>query len=117
MPGAEIGKLYALLTSRPKRRTVRELDTDARRAYLAKAGREYRQRQREAKQSGSPEPTRPVIRDALADAALMLLATDGPGSVEIRHFLDRVFAGRAGVSGTVTAKAKSGRLKPKLLKS
>ena len=79
MPGADAEKLYALLTSRPKRRTVRELDTDARRAYLAKAGRGYRQRQRAAQERGSPEPTAPMIRAALADAALMLLACDGPG--------------------------------------
>ena len=58
-----------------------------------------------------------MVRAALVDAAIMLLATDGPGSEEIGNWLGRVFAGRAGVPGTVTAKARSGRLKPRLLKS
>lgn len=112
-----IDRLYAHLTARPATPTVRELGETERRAYQAEAGRAYRQRQREALQGGSPQPTAPMVREALADAALALLATDGPGAEEIRHVLAKVFAGRVGVPGTVTAKAKAGRLKPKLLKS
>ncbi len=57
-----------------------------------------------------------MIREALADAAIALLAVDGPGSDRIRHFLGEVFVGRAGVPGTVTARAKAGALRTKLLK-
>jgi hypothetical protein len=112
-----IDRLYAHLTARPVTPTVRELGDDDRRAYQAEAGRAYRQRQREALQAGSPQPTAPMVREALADAALALLATDGPGAEEIRRVLGQVFAGRVGVPGTVTARAKSGRLRPKLVKS
>lgn len=117
MAADSIDTLYAHLTAVPSRPTVRELGDAERRAYQAKAARAYRQRQREAVQSGSPRPTAPMVREALADAALALLATDGPGADEIRNVLRRIFAGRAGVPGTVSAKARSGRLKPKRLKS
>jgi hypothetical protein len=112
---ADIDELYTALT-RTRRKTTKEAPIDERRVYLAEAAKRYRQRQRTAKERGSPEPTSPNVRSALADAALMLLATDGPGADQIRNYLARVFVGRAGVPGTVTAKAKSGRLKPKLLK-
>ncbi|TPK78210.1 hypothetical protein [Mesorhizobium sp. B2-4-17] len=111
----DVDTLYGLLTKQPRHRTTRELLPDDRRAYLAAAARKHRQRQRAAQEQGSPEPTAPIVRAALADAAIMLLATDGSGSEEIRNWLGKVFAGRAGVPGTVTAKARSGRLKPKLL--
>jgi len=111
----DVDVLYGLLTKQPRRRTTREAAPDDRRAYLAEAARKHRKRQREAKERGSPEPTAPMVRAALADAAIMLLATDGPGSEEIRNWLGKAFDGRVGVPGTVTARARSGRLKPKLL--
>lgn len=111
-----IDRLYAHLTARPTTPTVRDLPADERKAYQAEAGRAYRKRQRDAVEAGSPEPTVPMIREALADAALAILAADGPGADEIRRVLGRVFKGRVGVPGTVTAKARSGRIKPTLLK-
>ena len=113
----DVDTLYEILSKQPRHRTTREAAPDDRRAYLAEAARKHRQRQREAQERGSPEPSAPMVRAALADAAIMLLACDAPGSDEIRNYLSRVFAGRAGVPGTVTAKAQSGRLKPRLLKS
>lgn len=90
---------------------------EERRAYGAARVREHRKRQREAIEAGSPLPTEPMLREALADAAIALLAVDGPGSDQIRNLLGRVFAGRSGVPGTVSARAKAGTLRPKLLKS
>ena len=111
----EIEALYAQLTT-GRRKAVRDRPVDERRAYLAERVRAHRQRQREAVEAGSPLPSDPMIREALADAALGLLAVDGPGADEIRNVLGRVFEGRVGVPGTVTAKAKVGTLRPKLLK-
>lgn len=111
-----IEALYAHLT-RNSRKGIRERDDDERRVYMAQAVREHRKRQRTAIAGGSPEPTAPNVRAALADAALARLAVDGPGAGEIRRVLDQIFAGRPGVSGTVAAKARAGRLKPKFLKS
>jgi len=112
----EIEALYARLTA-GRKKAVRDRPVEERRAYGAQRVREHRQRQREAVKAGSPLPTDPMIREALADAALALPAVDGPGSDQITHVLGRVFEGRSGVPGTVTARAKSGGLKPKLLKS
>ena len=112
----EIEALYAMLTA-GRKKAVRDRPAEERRAYGAQRVREHRQRQKEAVAKGSPLPTEPMIREALADAALALLAVDGPGSDQIRHVLGRVFEGRSGVPGTVTARARAGALKPKLLKS
>jgi hypothetical protein len=112
----ELEMLYSLL-AKPRRATTREAPPSERKAYLAAAARRYRARQRDAVEAGSPQPTNPAVRDALADAALMLLATDGPGAEQIRVYLARVFAGRPGVPATVTAKAKAGTLRPRFLKS
>ena len=112
----EIEELYARLTA-GRKKSVRDRPVEERRAYGAQRVREHRQRQKEAVQTGSPLPTDPMIREALADAAIALLAVDGPGSEQIRHVLGRVFAGRSGVPGTVTARAKAGTLRPKHLKS
>lgn len=107
--------LYRHLTA-GRKPGIRDLPPDERRAYYRDASRRRRERQRQAMESGSPQPTDGAIRDALADAALAILATDAPGSDEIRRVLARIFAGRAGVPGTVTARARSGRLRPKHLR-
>ena len=83
----EIETLYAKLTA-GRRRAVRDRPVEERRAYVAQRVREHRQRQREAVQAGSPLPTEPMIREALADAALALLAVDGPGSDQIKDLID-----------------------------
>lgn len=71
---------------------------------------------RKPRAAGAIKPTTDAVRDALADAALMLLAIDGPGSEQIQAVLGKVFAARPGVVLTVTAAAKRGKLKPKLLR-
>ncbi|MBP0439126.1 hypothetical protein [Tianweitania sediminis] len=108
--------LYARLTA-GRRSGVRDLDPEARRAYQRKATEATRRRQREAVEAGSPEPLAAAVRDALADAALALLAVGGPGSDEVQRVVATVFAGRPGVAGTVAAKARAGTLRPRLLKS
>ena len=109
-------QLYAHLTA-GRKPGVRDLKPEERRAYNRDASRRRGEKERKAVAAGSPEPTDGAVRDALADAALALLAVDGPGADEIRKVLDRAFAGRPGVPGTVTARARAGSLRPKLLKS
>lgn len=115
-PEARLDALYAKLTA-GRRKAVRDRPADERRAYVAQRVREHRQRQKESVEAGSPLPTEPMIREALADAALALLAVNGPGPGEMRNVLGRIFVGRVGVPGTVTARAKAGTLRAKLLKS
>lgn len=83
-------------------------------AYHREANRAARAKAAAAKASGDLEPTPVVVRTLLADAALIILATGGPGSSEIRSVLTRAFPTKAGVPMTVETQARTGRLKPKL---
>jgi hypothetical protein len=96
-------------------KTIRDMSRADRAAYNREAKRRSRQRAKESADNGRPEPTAAMVREALADAAIMLLATGGPGSAEIRHAIFKAFPGRAGVAGSVAAKARSGKLRPKVL--
>ena len=99
----------------PTKHAVRDLPVDQRRAYMREAARKHRAAQKEAKAAATPEPTKPNIRHALGDAALALLATDGPGAEEVRRVLSVVFPGQPGLVLSIAAQARTGELKPKLL--
>lgn len=90
------------------------LSDEERAAYHREANRAARAKRKAAKASGDLEPTPAVIRTLLADAALMLLATGGPGAEEIRRILSRAFPSKPGVPMTVETRARTGRLRPKL---
>ncbi len=51
----------------------------------------------------------------LADAGLIILATGAPGSKAVEQHLAATFAARPGVVGTLKAKARSGKLRPRVL--
>jgi hypothetical protein len=112
----ELMRLYeALRLRKAKRPTVREMSREDRLAYHAEANRRSRAKTREATEKGCPEPSVATIRDALADAALIILAAGAPGAEQVERLLGLAFTGRAGVPGTVRAKARSGSLRPKVL--
>jgi hypothetical protein len=97
---------------------IRELDAADRAAYMREAKRASRARQRAARAAaadGQPVatalPSADEVREVLADAALLLLAVDGPGADQVRHVLARALPTRAGLPSLVTSKAKSGRLR------
>ena len=94
-----------------------DMTDDEKREYKRLRKAADRARMKAAAASGDPEPTTAMIREALADAALMLLAVDGPGSEQIKSVLARVFPGRQGLTMTIPARARRGRLRPKLLKA
>ena len=108
-------KLYeSLTTTRAGQATaVRDMEPDARRAYMREAKARSRTRQRQASAEGSPMPTEAAVRSALADAAIMILAVDGPGAEQLRRGLAMAFPGRVGVPMTVQHRARTGELKPK----
>lgn len=97
--------------------SIAEMTPDQRREYDRRKRAESRARHKAAAAAGAPMPSHDVIRDALADAALMLLAVDGPGAAEIRNVLGKVFEARPGVVLKVSADARRGKLRPKLLKA
>jgi hypothetical protein len=53
-----------------------------------------------------------VKREALADAALAVLATDAEGAKAIQRILDAIFAAKPAVAVRIADEAKSGRLRP-----
>lgn len=110
-------QLYQLLKDRqaPKPGNFSGLDQAGRREYFTEAQRRKRARVKAADEAGSPLSTTANIRDALADAALMILATNGPGAEQVRHVLRTVFKGRAGVAISVEVSARQGKLHPKML--
>lgn len=89
---------------------------EERRAYHRAKDRESYARKKAALETGDLEPKKGVVRDVLADAAIMILATDGPGAAQIRAVLSKAFASRPGVPMTVESDIKRGRLKPKIVR-
>lgn len=107
-------KLHDMLKARnaPKAGTFTSLDEDQKREYFRVA----RQRNR-AKVRAAPSiaATAANITQALADAALMILATGAPGANQVRAVLATIFAERPGVPISVETGAKRGKLRPKLI--
>jgi hypothetical protein len=99
----------------PTVRELREMPPEAHTAYMREANRKSRAKVKAAPENGTPEPTKAMVRDSQADAALILLALGGPGSDEIRKLLYKAFHGRAGLPGRIAPEARSGKRKPKLL--
>ena len=113
---AVLVELYDLLRARnaPRPGSFSSLGADGRREYFRLAKRRSRETDAAATAAGAIKPSRANVRAALADAALMLLAVDGPGADEVRQVLAAVFAGRPGVPMSVEQMARSGKLRPKL---
>ena len=74
--------IHDLLRARnaPKPGSFTALDAVGRREYYRVARRRSRANQSAADRAGDFQPTVANIRSALADAALMILATDAPGA-------------------------------------
>lgn len=109
--------LYQALEARQRSRkpTTRELPTEERKAYLRELKRRSRARAKTSAEAGRIEARSEMIREALADAALILLASGAPGADAVEKLLGIVFSGRPGVPGTVRAKARAGAIRPKIL--
>lgn len=101
---------------RDRDRGFTDLPPDEKRRYMAEAKRRQRERERAAREKGDVPVTAAAVDAALRDAALMLLATGGPGAKEIRNALGRAFPGKPGVAMSVETKARAGRLRPKMIK-
>lgn len=112
-----LNRLYAALEHRAQQRepTFRERSVEDRREYMREAKRMSRAKAKAASDTGRIEPRAATIRDALADAALIILASGAPGADAVEKLLGIAFAGRPGVPGTVRAKAKAGAIRPKIL--
>lgn len=105
---------------KPERRKdiyVDLMGDDERRAYKAQL-----QRDRRAKLKAKLDEDNVVVfdansaRDALADAAVIILAKDLPGADQVRKYLAGVYRTQPGALLTLEGRIKSGGMKPKLIK-
>lgn len=85
------------------------------RAYKARKQAERRASLKARETSGSVKFDGASTREALADAALLLLATGGPGADAVEAYLRKVFHDQVGAPMTIKSWARSGKLKPKLM--
>jgi hypothetical protein len=94
---------------------IRDLPDVERRAYKAQRQAERRAKLKERAGGGSIKFDAASAREALADAALMILASGAEGSASLERYLGKVFFDQPGAVLTIKANARSGRLKPRLL--
>ena len=102
--------------TKPAKTSIRDLPDEERKAYKAQKQAERRKALKERAESGSLKFDADTTRDALADAAIMLLASGAPGSELVEAYLRNVFSDQVGAPLTIKARARSGQLKPKLLR-
>ena len=94
---------------------IRDLPAAERRAYKAQRQAERRAKLKERAEGGSVKFDTMSAREALADAAIMILAAGAEGSASIERYLAKVYHDQSGAVLTIKANARSGRLKPRLL--
>ncbi|MES0071856.1 hypothetical protein [Mesorhizobium sp. M0058] len=107
-------KLHDMLAARgaPKAGSFTSLDENQKREYFRVAKQRSRMNERAAI---AIPATSGNIRQALADAALMILATGAPGADQVRKVLETIFAQRPGVPMSIETRAKRGKMRPKLI--
>lgn len=94
---------------------IDEMQPDEFRAYKARLQAERRARLKEQEAAGSLPFDAETTRDALADAAIMLLYAGGPAADAVLNYLGRVFADKPGAPLTIAARVRTRALKPKLI--
>ncbi|MBY5666848.1 hypothetical protein [Rhizobium leguminosarum] len=123
----ELGLLRELLDDdvvieRPKKKSrkpavgIDDMTADEFRSYKSRLQAERRAKIKAQEAAGSLPFDADTTRDALADAAIMLLFTGGPGATAVLNYLGQVFSDKPGAPFTIAARVKSRALKPKLIK-
>lgn len=109
----ELETLLAQVMRKPGK--IEAMTAEERRAYNAEAKRASRDRQRETRATGVGKPTLDITRDILADIAIMMLASDAPGSRTIMSALKQHFGARVGFPSKIKMECRKGKLRPKLI--
>ncbi|MGO7417137.1 hypothetical protein ACC685_34455 [Rhizobium ruizarguesonis] len=102
---------------KPRKQSVGidDMSSDEFRAYKARLQAERRARLKAQEAAGSLPFDSETTRDALADAAIMLLYAGGPAADAVLNYLGRVFADKPGAPLTIAARVRTRALKPKLI--
>ncbi|MGO7279526.1 hypothetical protein GUK36_22585 [Rhizobium leguminosarum] len=95
---------------------IEDMTPDEFRAYKARLQAERRAKLKAQEEAGSLPFDSETTRDALADAAIMLLYAGGPGATAVLNYLGQVFADKPGAPLTIAARVRTRALKLKLLK-
>ncbi len=85
------------------------------RGYKARKQAERREKLKSRESSGSIKFDATSTREALADAALLILATGGPGADAVMSYLSKIYHDQVGAPLTIKTWAKSGKIRPKLM--
>jgi hypothetical protein len=109
LPTEEEEAIRRALTLKRAREAARLRKAEINAAAVAKSRSEEKAR----REAGIVAPNKANIRDALADAALHVLATGGPAADHVRTVLATVFTHHSGAPLTIEMNARAGRLKPK----
>ncbi|TBZ97444.1 hypothetical protein E0H63_29490 [Rhizobium leguminosarum bv. viciae] len=122
----ELGLLRELLdhdvAERPTKKSRKQavgidgMTADDFKAYKARLQAERRARLKEQEAAGNLPFDSQNTRDALADAAIMLLYSGGPAADAVLNYLGQVYADKPGAPLTIASRVKSRALKPKLLR-
>lgn len=110
---SELANLLKQVIRQPGK--IEAMTVEERRAYNAKAARVSRQRKRETRATGQGKPTTDLTRDLLADIAILMLATDAPGSDTIMSGLKTYFGDRVGFPSKIKSDCRRGKLRPKVI--
>lgn len=89
------------------------LSDEEKKAYNRKRKSESRARARAELSEGKAPLTEAFAKELLADAAMLLLATDAPGSKQIRTYLEGAYGKKGGATINLISKIKRGKMKPK----
>lgn len=95
---------------------IADMTPEEKRAYDAQKKAESRAKAAAEKKEGKVAFTGDNVREALADAALMLLASGREGSQHIEAYLSKLFADKPAAVLNIKNQARKGKLKPRLLK-
>lgn len=89
------------------------LSDEEKKAYNRKRKAESRARARVELKEGKAPLTEAFAKELLADAAMLILATDAPGSKQIRTYLEGAYGDKGGATINLLSKIKRGKMKPK----
>ena len=109
-----------VVTDKPKKTRkqpvgIDDMSSEEFKAYKARLQAERRARLKEQEAAGSLPFDAETTRDALADAAIMLLYAGGPAADAVLNYLGKVFADKPGAPLTIAARVRTRALKPKLI--
>ncbi|TBA24692.1 hypothetical protein [Rhizobium ruizarguesonis] len=108
-------QLLAEMIDEPYRPTpIRQLPSKKRKQYQADAVRSTREKVEAALDSGIVLPTRQHVRDALTDAALHILRSEGDQADVVRQALVSVFGDAADVA---LEKIEAEKIEPRFFRS